>query len=77
MSGIALCGRVMDEAKFKSWFNGADKLVDQANRQVKAADGAKIEWYFDDERVVEVIKQTFEERGVKGIDVYYKPPKVK
>jgi hypothetical protein len=36
--------------EFQTWFKGADALVDQANRQVGAADGAPIEWNFSSQK---------------------------
>ena len=54
--------------QFQSWFKGADGMVDQAYRQINAADGTPIQWHFQDKEVMQATQNLFEERGVKGID---------
>ena len=69
---------VLQEAKGKYAFLlekgwAQDRLVDQANRQIKAANGAKIEWHFAEQEAANTVQQLFKDRGVRGIDVYYTP----
>lgn len=56
------------DGAFKSWFKGADGLVDQANSQLKAANGAPVQWHFENKGVMEATQNLFKEKGIKGIE---------
>ncbi|MFT3949961.1 MAG: Tox-REase-5 domain-containing protein [Agriterribacter sp.] len=55
----------------KGW--AQEGLLKQAARQIKAANGTKIEWHFAEEEAANMVKRLFNEKGVKGIDVHYTP----
>lgn len=59
--------------KFKAWFSGKDSLVNQANRQLNAANGIKIQWYFNDEMSLNAVKDLFVNEGIIDIDLILKP----
>ena len=40
------------DGNFQSWFKGAESMVDQAKRQLNAADGAPIQWHFENKVVL-------------------------
>ena len=42
---------VSKSGTFKEWFSGANGFVDQARRQLAAANGTPITWYFQEESV--------------------------
>ena len=73
----ALYGQFIDEAtgRFYSWFTGADKLVEEALRQIEASDGARIQWYFAEEKVLNAVKDLFARNGITEIDFIFKTPK--
>ncbi len=54
--------------RFYDWFNGQDSLIDQAIRQINAADGMPIDWYFMDEISMNATKKLFSEEGISGIN---------
>ncbi len=58
--------------QFHSWFKGGKSLVEQARRQVEAADGTKIQWFFENNSALKATQKLFEEKGVKGIELIYK-----
>jgi len=78
-------GRTLMEAKagygqfvgksgaFQSWFansaTGGRALVAQAERQLTAANGAKVVWKVDSQKAAGAIRTLFKESGVSGIDV--------
>jgi len=68
-------GNFVDKATgdFKPWFSGGQKMVQQALRQVEAANGNKIQWFFENKSVMEATKKLFQKSGVKGIELIYKP----
>ncbi len=69
-------GFVGKDGQFQDWFKkGADALVNQAQRQVAAADGASIEWNFSSQKSLDATKRLFEDNGVTGINLKYTPPK--
>lgn len=61
--------------RFFGWFKGSKGLVDQANRQIVAADGAPIKWYFADQKSLNATQTLFKQNGVNGITLEYKPMK--
>ena len=61
--------------EFYKWFDGKDSLISQAKRQSDAANGIKIQWYFNDEVSMSAIKELFSDQDVKGIDFILKPMK--
>jgi hypothetical protein len=58
---------------FKPWFSGANGLVNDANRQLAAANGVPIQWRVAEERTANAIRDLFAANGVNGIDVVYTP----
>jgi len=61
--------------EFQNWFKGADALIDQAKRQIQAANGTPVEWNFSSEKSLNATRILFEDNGVKGINLKYTPPK--
>lgn len=60
---------------FYDWFKGKDSLIDQANRQIRASEGAPINWYFSEEATMNATKGLFQSEGVKGINFIFEPLK--
>lgn len=60
---------------FKDWFTGQQGLIDQANRQLSASEGAAINWYFSDTASMNATKSLFSENRIKGINFIYQPIK--
>jgi len=58
---------------FQSWFTGAQDLVDQANRQLAAANGVQISWYFMNQGDLDAVGDLFAQKGVTGINLIYQP----
>lgn len=61
--------------EFYKWFNGKDSFIAQAKRQSDAANGIKIQWYFNDEISMNAKKELFSDPDVKGIEFILKPIK--
>ena len=64
---------VGNDGAFKPWFQGADGLIDQAGRQLKAAEGTPIQWHFVNEEVMKATQRLFKENGVEGIELIHTP----
>ena len=58
--------------EFFDWFSGKESLISQANRQMIAAGGTGIQWYFNDSTSMEAVKSLFSGQ-VYGIDFILKP----
>ncbi|PTL81963.1 hypothetical protein DAT35_19295 [Vitiosangium sp. GDMCC 1.1324] len=58
----------------KRYFKGAKRLVRQAERQERVANGVPIRWHVAEPRMVAILKKLFDEAKIKGIDVIYTPP---
>jgi hypothetical protein len=61
------------KAQFRSWFEGADSFVEQAQRQLIAANGAPIQWRFAEESAANATRALFQQRGISGIDIVHVP----
>ena len=61
--------------EFQEWFTGQDSIVYQANRQLTAANGVKIQWYFNDEISMNAVKKLFLREEIEGIQFILKPMK--
>jgi hypothetical protein len=59
--------------EFRDWFDGADALVNQANRQLAAAGDTPIQWSVAEADAVTAINNLFAESGIAGIDVVHVP----
>ncbi|AKJ00067.1 Putative hemagglutinin-related protein [Archangium gephyra] len=58
----------------KGYFKGARRLVRQAQRQWRVANGIPIRWHVAEPRMVPILKKLFEKNELTGIDVVYTPP---
>ena len=58
----------------KDYFRGAARLVRQAQRQYRVANGVPIRWHVAEPRMVDILKKLFKTNDVVGIDVVYTPP---
>ncbi|MFJ1309533.1 hemagglutinin repeat-containing protein [Agrobacterium sp. P15N1-A] len=59
---------------FKSWFSGADALVDQAQRQSIAAGGAPITWNVAEPSAAKAIQNLLLDNRINGIKINVVPP---
>lgn len=66
-------GSFVKDGKFADWFQGENGLIDQAQRQFKAANGTPIEWHVADESAVSVIRERFSGSNLESIKVVYTP----
>ncbi len=60
--------------KAKRYFQGAKRLVKQAERQLRVANGVPIRWHVAEPRMVDILKNLFNKERITGIDVVYTPP---
>ena len=61
--------------EFQSWFKGKFALLNQAERQLRAANGIPIEWNFSNQKSLDATKKLFEGNGITGIILKYTPSK--
>jgi RHS repeat-associated protein len=65
--------------QFQNWFvnskKGAKSLLDQAQRQITAANGASVEWNFSSQKILNATKSYFESQGIKSGITYKLNPK--
>ena len=58
--------------QFHNWFNGTKGLIEQAERQIAAANGTKIQWYFQNNSAMQAVQKIFNKEGVEGIELIFK-----
>jgi RHS repeat-associated protein len=52
---------------FYSWFKGSSALVDQARRQLAAANGVAVEWVFAEAKALQATQTLLKNAGITGI----------
>ncbi|HYO66520.1 MAG TPA: Tox-REase-5 domain-containing protein, partial [Archangium sp.] len=62
------------ELEPKGYYRGAEKLVRQAKRQGRVANGIPIRWHVAEPRMVPILQKLFREKGITGIEVVFTPP---
>lgn len=55
----------------KGW--AQEGLIKQAQSQIKAANGASLEWHFAEKEAAATVQQLFKDRGITGISVLHTP----
>ncbi|HEX5748620.1 MAG TPA: Tox-REase-5 domain-containing protein [Archangium sp.] len=58
----------------KKYFEGATRLLRQAERQRRVANGLPIRWHVAEPRMVDILKKLFLDADVQGIEVIHTPP---
>ncbi|WP_309894789.1 Tox-REase-5 domain-containing protein [Archangium sp.] len=58
----------------KRYFKGAERLVEQAQRQARVSNGNPIRWHVAEPRMVDILRRLFRLADVKGVDVVHTPP---
>jgi Restriction endonuclease fold toxin 5 len=66
--------KFLKDGSFRSWFRGADGMLEQAKRQFKAAKGTPIQWHFAESEVADAVRDMFRNEGLGAIKVVYTPP---
>jgi RHS repeat-associated protein len=64
---------VNSAGEFKPFFNGADSLLDQAGRQIEAAQGVPIQWHVAEPQAASAMRNLLQNAGHDGIDVIHTP----
>ncbi len=59
--------------QFQPWWNGADSLVAQAQRQLQVAGGTPIQWHFAEEAAANATQNLFQTHGISGIQIIHTP----
>jgi hypothetical protein len=53
----------------KPWFEGVEEMLDQAQRQFKAAQGTPLQWHFAEREVADLVRRLLEKKGLDEIKV--------
>jgi hypothetical protein len=70
--GPGYANKFTDKLEPKPWFaRSARKMVEQAQRQVRAANGTPIRWHVAEAKVADAIRLLFKDGGVKGVEVIH------
>ena len=59
--------------EFQGWFTGKQGLIDQAWNQVRAANGAPIQWHVAEQEAIPAFQKMLNDAEVKGIQVIHTP----
>ncbi|MFP2926529.1 restriction endonuclease fold toxin 5 domain-containing protein [Pyxidicoccus sp. 3LG] len=62
-----------DDLNKKGFFTGADKFVDQAQRQKRAAQGMRIRWVVAEKKFADALRNLFDNRGLADVEVRHLP----
>ncbi|MBR1461184.1 hypothetical protein IJ596_06090 [bacterium] len=64
-----------DTGEFFDWFKGKDYLLQEAQRQIVASEGATIKWFFAEEDTLSVVKDLFIDNNITQIELIFEPLK--
>jgi hypothetical protein len=64
--------KLLQKMHGKPWFEGVDEMLDQAERQLRAARGAPIRWYFAEREVADVMRELLGKKYPGSIEVIAK-----
>jgi hypothetical protein len=64
---------LLEKDSLYPWKGAEDKMVKQATRQLQAAQGRQIDWYFAEEKVADHMREVFKGKDL-SINVYWLPP---
>ena len=61
--------------EFYNWFmnRGGNALINEANRQIAASEGATIKWYFAEESAMNATQKLLSDVGITNIQLIYQP----
>lgn len=65
--------KFLKNGSFRSWFRGADGMLQQAERQFNAALGTPIEWHFAEREVADAVRAMLRESELGDIKVVFTP----
>ncbi|VVE72747.1 tRNA nuclease CdiA-2 [Pandoraea captiosa] len=66
---------VAKNGEFRPWFQGQYALIDQAQRQLLAANGRSVRWIVAEPSAAKAIQSLLDREGIRGISIVYKAPK--
>lgn len=67
--------KFLKNGNFRAWFRGADGMLQQAERQFRAANGAPIAWHFAEREVADAVRAMFRGSELGDIQVVFTPVK--
>lgn len=76
--GPGYANKFLDNLQPRVWFekSGAKALVEQAQRQLRAAKGtgASIRWHVAEQPTADALRRLFKDREIHGIEIVFSPP---
>jgi hypothetical protein len=62
---------LLEKMQGKPWFEGVEEMLDQAQRQFKAAGSTPIQWHFAESEVADIMRKLFKGKGLREIKVIH------
>jgi hypothetical protein len=72
--GTGYAKHIPNAVENRGWYRGYEKMVEQAQRQVRAARGTPIEWHFAEKEAADFARELFKNKGLKEIKVIHTVP---
>jgi hypothetical protein len=74
--GPGYANKFLDTLVPKPWFapSGAQQLIDQVLRQLRAAKGVRIRWHVAEEKAANAIRKLLKDNKLLGVEVVHTPP---
>jgi hypothetical protein len=64
---------LLEKMHGKKWFKGLDEMLEQAERQLRAANGTPIQWHFAEREVADIVRKLLQENEFDTIKVVHTP----
>ena len=62
------------DGKFQAWYKGRQRHIDQANSQIRAANGATVHWHVAEPEAMAAFQHLFRQNNITGIRLIHTPP---
>ena len=59
------------DGNFQKWLKGSQGIINQATIQLDEADGAKIQWHFENKSVMEATQELFNKESIEGKELIH------
>ncbi|QRK10799.1 hypothetical protein JQX13_12435 [Archangium violaceum] len=63
--------KLLEKMQGKQWFEGVEEMLEQAERQVKAARGTPIQWHFAEREVADFMRELLKQQNSGSIKVIH------
>ncbi|WNG42939.1 hypothetical protein F0U60_01635 [Archangium minus] len=62
--------QLLKKMQGRPWFEGVEEMLDQAERQLKAAGSTPLQWHFAEQEVADLMRRRFQSKNLDRIEIF-------